>query len=314
MIGIKPAGHPVALLCLGIVAFSVTATNSAAAQKPSLPTPKCVIVGAKYIPASRRIVGQGSCSYTIVKSNGRPKKVASSGRKWSYMALKVYDHTEALCKVPAASAQRNTFVVQKGVDKVVVTFKLSVTKNRYHSASRAATKTVTKVLGGKTAACGNAPVILAPEGANSPHGSNNGYDTSDPSRGFNCGWIGGVTVDSSGIHIPAIDCSGNGSCKWVADGKVVRHGFVFYTGDVKCSNGLLAVPVFDLTFTHPDGTSCVLRWGETRTFPITPSSFTGTLNGTVSIQTFGANGMPLTLSWPTLGFGPIVGTGSTTVC
>lgn len=316
MSGIKAAASAAAVLCLGIVALSLATPSDAAARKPALPTPKCAITGVKYLPAHRRIIGQGNCSYKLIVKTAKGKKtrlVHPTGRKWSFSSLKVYDQSGALCKVPAVFGPRNTFVVQKGVNKVTVMFKLSVAKNRFHQASRVTAKTATKVLGGKTAVC-SAPPVVAPEGANSPTGSNNGYDTSDPSRGFNCGFVGGVTVDASGIHVPKIDCSGNGTCKWVSGGSVHAYGMALTIQDAKCSNGTLASPEFEVHLSYSDGSSCVFKESDISTLPIASQDFSGTMSGSVNLETVGADGMPLTQTWPTINFGPIVGTGTTRLC
>jgi hypothetical protein len=317
MIGIKHAGRPAALLCLGIVALSLTiASGAAGAAKPTLPTPTCAITGVTYAAASGRLVGKGKCSYRVRQASGKLKKVTPLGRKWSFAGLKVYDSSGAACTVVKSSGLGNTVTVQpRGAYKLSVTFRLRVAKNRSHAASNVASKTVTRVLGGKTAVC-SAPPVVAPEGANSPTGSNNGSDTENPgNRGFNCGWIGGVTVDASGVHVPKVDCSGNGTCQWVREGSPIQwHGMTLPNEDIKCSNGALATPDFKLHVAYSDGTSCDFFAGQTSVLTITAQQLSGTLTGSIALQTFGTTGMPLTLTWPTVQFGPIVGTGTTRLC
>ena len=298
-----------AAVCLLAPSALADAPSPAPKPKPVPFHPVCTIAKGVAVPTGVTTVG--------ICRDQHGNKVW--GAQLSYKNLKVSGLSATACNVAKTFGSAGTTgriaIPYKGVT-ATYTVTIWVAKNSKHLASirtdPRSTRTLTVQIPGKQALCAGNPPVVAPEGPNSSMGSGNGGDAQ---TGFNCGWAGGLSVDQHGIHIPGMDCSGNGSCAWKSEGNTfVLFGYTFYASRVECSNGVLGIPIFNVTVSYPDGSSCKLvPLSDTSMFPLPPSSWYGDLSVEVILVT-GArrstrDGLPQVLI-----AGPIHGTGTTRLC
>lgn len=301
-------------IVMGIVAaaFLLAATPAWSNNLKPLPTPNCVVTGASFNPATRRVTGIGNCVYKLITTTASGKKVVRTiyplGRKWSFVGLSSFDQNGSACASTKTSGVGNTFVVQpKGAYKASVTFKLRVLKNRYHKASKVASKTVTLKPGATNALCSGSPTI-----ATIPP------DSPTLVPGAVCSWAGSTTpiIDAGGVRVPNIGCLVGQTCQWrPLGGTYTKYGMTVYPGIVDCRDGSAVTPVIRLTFTYSDGTSCMASLSGVLLFPLPLAGFTGSMRVVIHLAASGPDGGPLPSGLlPDAFVGPIAGTGTVRVC
>jgi len=270
------------VLIIGVAtAFALMATG--AWSVPKLPTPTCKITGSTLTAAKTRETADGTCTYEIISKTDRGRRVVklvhALGRKWTFTGLTITDKSGNVYSVTATAGSKNTFVIPAGAYKVVASFKLWVAKNAHHRASLVATKTITMVPAGDAsfAKVPTVPVVVMPEGANSPTGSGNG-PVGSGGTGWACGWEKGsvAIMTSTDVSIPPVDCSGNISCRWV-------YYPTAHEGEFRCTDHEWAQPDIVLNVTLPGGGGqCRIEAEGVETYHL-PAGWGGSFKGTVTL-------------------------------
>lgn len=239
------------------------------------------------------------------------------GTQFSYTNLTVTGYGDTGCPVKKDfGITGESGVIPVTLKGVTVTYTINIwlPRTTKHLASvrtsPVSTKTFTVTIPGRPAVCGGNPTVVN-DNPNSPTGSGNGGDAQ---HGFICGWGGTrqLAIDQFGLHLPALDCSGNGTCKWQSDNdSYVRYGMTVYPGQVYCDNGVKAISLIVVDINYPDESSCTMRLTGINSFPL-PPSWAGDLTALAVIAS--TNGGSANVVFPRLALGPIHGTGTTRLC